>query len=252
MFVVGVAVAEVIPAGTGPLRHGVGFALELVGVIDPIGGAQKGATGVAGGLEVFHLGLEKGEFAFGERGVVAGLFVPKEREGLAPVALAREKPVAEFKLNFAGAFAFALEPVDDFSFGFFSGEAVEEVRVYGGSVAGETLPVFVAFGLHHLGDGELELFGELEVAFVVGGDGHDGAGAVAHHHVVCNPDGDGLLVDGIDGVCTGEDAAFVLVEVAAIEVGFVGAGVLVGFDCVGLFGLVMMSATSGCSGARTM
>ena len=87
------------------MGHGVGFALELVGVVDPIGGAQKRAAGVAGGLEVFHLGLEKGEFAFGERGVVAGLFVPKERKGFAPVALTGEEPVAQFKLDFASAFA---------------------------------------------------------------------------------------------------------------------------------------------------
>ena len=239
------------------MGHGVGFALELVGVVDPVGGTQEGATGVAGGLEVFHLGLEKGEFAFGERGVVAGLFVPKEREGFAPVTLAGEEPVAEFELDFAGAFAFAFQPVDDFGFGFFGGQLIKIAPIASGILKSPStwrpdwhilpLPVYASSNVDqhtaawitwsdNLSNWEAELFGEFEVAFVVGGDGHDGSGAVAHHHVVRDPDGDGFLVDGVDGVGSGEDAAFVFVEVAAFEIGFVGAGVLVGLDCVSLFG----------------
>lgn len=65
LFVTWVAIAEVIPAGAGPLGHGVGLATEGVAVVDPVGAVQERSAGVAGGLEVFHLGLEKGEFAFG-------------------------------------------------------------------------------------------------------------------------------------------------------------------------------------------
>ena len=36
--VAGIAVAEVIPAGAGPLRHGVGFADRAVGKVHPVGG----------------------------------------------------------------------------------------------------------------------------------------------------------------------------------------------------------------------
>ena len=70
----------------------------------------------------------------------------------------------------------------------------------------------------------------------MGGDGHDGSSAVAHHDVVGNPDGDFFAVDGVDGVGSGGDSAFVFVEVAALEVGFAGAGFLIRFDCFGLFG----------------
>ena len=41
--------------------------------------------------------------------------------------------------------------------------------------------------LDHRDDRQAELAGELEVAVVVRGHGHDGAGAVAHHHVVGDP-----------------------------------------------------------------
>ena len=87
-----------------------------------------------------------------------------------------------------------------------------------------------------LHDGEIKFGGELEVAFVVGGDGHDGAGAVAHHDVVGDPDGDLLAVDGVGGEGAGGDAAFVLVEVAAVHVGLGGALLDVGFDGVLLLG----------------
>ena len=62
------------------------------------------------------------------------------------------------------------------------------------------------------------------------GHGHDRAGAVAHHHVVGDPDGELLAVDRIDREGPGEDAGFVLVEVAAVHVGLGGTGFLIGFD----------------------
>ena len=55
---------------------------------------------------------------------------------------------------------------------------------------------------HHAADGDAELAGEGEVALVVAGHRHDGAGAVAGEDVVGDPDGDALAVDGVDGVGT--------------------------------------------------
>ena len=49
-------------------------------------------------------------------------------------------------------------------------------------------------------DLEAELRRELEVALVVGRDGHDRAGAVAGQDVVSDEDRDPLAIDGIDGV----------------------------------------------------
>jgi hypothetical protein len=42
----------------------------------------------------------------------------------------------------------------------------------------------------HLDDRQVELLRELPVALVVGGHGHDGAGAVGREHVVGDPDRD--------------------------------------------------------------
>ena len=78
--------------------------------------------------------------------------------------------------------------------------------------------------------GRPNLFANSIVPLVVGGHGHDRAGAVAHHHVVGDPDGDLLAVDGIDGERAGEDAGLVLVEVSAVHVGLGGNGFLIGLD----------------------
>ncbi len=55
-------------------------------------------------------------------------------------------------------------------------------------------------------DREAVLLREFEVSLVVRGDGHDGAGAVGHEHVVRDPDGDTAAVEGIDRVGAGEHA----------------------------------------------
>ena len=57
----------------------------------------------------------------------------------------------------------------------------------------------------HADNGKTVAAGELEVAVVVAGHGHDGAGAVLHQDVVGDPDRNGLAGSGVDGVAAGED-----------------------------------------------
>ena len=64
----------------------------------------------------------------------------------------------------------------------------------------------------------------------MGGHGHDGAGAVAHHHIVGDPHGDFGAIDRVDRMSAGEDARLVLVEVAAFEVGLRRAGFPISLD----------------------
>ena len=61
-----------------------------------------------------------------------------------------------------------------------------------------------------LADLDAVLLGERVVALVVGGHGHDRAGAVLHQHVVGDPDRDRLAVDRVDRVAAGEDAVLLL------------------------------------------
>ncbi len=61
-------------------------------------------------------------------------------------------------------------------------------------------------GLDHLDNGQVVLGGELEVALIVSGNAHDGAGAVVGQDVVGHPDGHALAVVGIDGKAAGGNA----------------------------------------------
>ena len=66
---------------------------------------------------------------------------------------------------------------------------------------GDQLPVVV----DHRHDRQLERIGELPVALVVRGHGHDRAGAVLHQHVVGDPDRDPLAVDRVGREAASED-----------------------------------------------
>ena len=105
-IIIGIAVTQVIPAGTRPLGHGVGLAGDTVGQIHPVGGfAQQGIRSAAGLVVVEGRG-QQGQLFFAQGLVFAVL--PDDGEGLAPVALTREQPVAQLVLNLAAAFAFVL------------------------------------------------------------------------------------------------------------------------------------------------
>ena len=68
-------------------------------------------------------------------------------------------------------------------------------------------------------DRQVEGAGEVEVALVVRGHGHDGAVAVVGEHVVGGPDRQPLAVDRVDRVALEEDAGLRTVGALALDVG---------------------------------
>ena len=73
--------------------------------------------------------------------------------------------------------------------------------------------------------------GELPVALVVGGHGHDGSGAVAHHDIVGNKDGHHLAGQRVHGgQALDLEAGLFLGQLGALEFGFLGAHIAVRFD----------------------
>ena len=81
--------------------------------------------------------------------------------------------------------------------------------------------------------GDAVLAAEFEIALVVRGHGHDGAGAVAHQHEVADPDGHLLAAVRVDGVVAGEEAF--LFDIARIAAGArvhhgLGAGLACGVE----------------------
>ena len=91
-----------------------------------------------------------------------------------------------------------------------------------------------AFGLDDHANGQAELAREFKITLVVGGHGHDGAGAIAHQNVIRNPDGDALARGRVDGIATGEHAGFFTVHRFALDIGLAFCLFLVGLHFVTL------------------
>ena len=224
--VVRVTIAQVVPAGAREGVHRVGDA--------PRGTAALGAgrlvegrvlgEGVAG-AEVEVIGQQHGQLVLGDGHVAAAVAVD-HRDGVAPVALAGDEPVAQAELDLLAAAAVLAEPRDD---------GVDALGVLAALEAGELAGLDeVALGVHGVvpvdgadanallvlelrvervvlladdrHDVEVVLLGELEVALVAAGHAHDRAGAVVHEHVVGDPDRRGTAGDRVDDVAAREDA----------------------------------------------
>ena len=100
--------AQIVPARTGPLRHGVGFALIAFAVdhrVEPLGGRFiERRLGSAVRLEVFEVRQVDRQIFFVDcadaaGGFTVGIELVQNRERFAPEALAREEPVAEFVVD---------------------------------------------------------------------------------------------------------------------------------------------------------
>ena len=119
-----------------------------------------------------------------------------DRDRGAPVALARQQPVAQAVVDRAVALALAVEPVDDLLQRLAVVDAVELGRGVHQRAVARVGQLVAAFD--DAADRQVELRGEVEVALVVAGDGHDRARAVLHQHVVGDVHRDPLAVDRVD------------------------------------------------------
>ena len=198
--------------------------------MNPAGSLHERAARVAAGLEVLHLRLQQGQLGLRQGAVVAGFVIPQHGEGLAPVALAAEEPVAQLVVHLAGAVVLLFQPGDHLRLGLGHGEAVEVLGVdHRAVVAHEVAPGGAwVIRLHHLNDGQAEFLCKFVVAAVMCGHSHDGSRAVAGQHIVRNPHGYLLAVHGVGGIGTGKAAGLLLGQVRALQVALGGVGLPVG------------------------
>ena len=253
-----VEVAQEVPAGSGPLRHGVEFtpvSFDAVAQVEfdgaPVRGSGEWWYRVAGlvflrfGAEVGHLGQSDRQGVVGKRDRQSVLVVD-DRERLAPVTLPGEQPVTQPVGPSWMAGVLGLQPVDG------GGDCVLLAQPgqfrSGGlgvrAVAGECGfphsrrggPVNTGTGepgcrgLQYCADVQAELVGEVQVPLIVSGDGHDRAGAVPGEHVVGQEDGDLFPSDRVDDVGAGEHAGLVVTFASALPVAQPPGHLLVGGD----------------------
>ena len=235
--VVRVAVADVVPARAGEGVHRVGLATGGLAADRAGGLVEVAALGKRlAGSKVEVLGKRHGQLVVGHGHDAAAVAVD-HRDGVAPVALAADEPVAQAVVDLAAARAGGLEVGHDggLALGVLAaGEAGVLAGLHEGALGGhgglpidgghdllglvtELLVERVVLLEHHRDDGQVVLAGELEVALVAAGHGHDGAGAVVGDDVVGHPHGDLLAVDGVDHVAAGEGAVLLEVALGALD-----------------------------------
>ena len=226
--VVRIGIAQVIPAGAGKGVHGIGLALGRTTADGASGLVELLALGEGlAGAQVQILGKRHRQLVLGH-GDDAAVLAVDGRDGVAPITLAADEPVAQTELDLATAAAHGLEVGHDrgLALGVL---AAAHARVLAGLDKGAlgsvgAIPVDglgmegidgIAAGLDGSAvviiqddrhDGQVVLAGELKVALVAAGNGHDSAGAIVGHNVVGNPHGDLLAVDGVHDIAARKGA----------------------------------------------
>jgi len=243
ILAVGVHVAQEVPGGTSPLGHGVGLAgsgaaAAGTGGLDPVLMACQRGLAVRARLKVGDVRQGQRQAALGQ-GLPAALVAVHHGDGLAPVTLTAEHPVAQLVVDLIAALAVLFQPSDHLLFGIDHGQAVQEAGVNQRTSSHIGKGSFVQIGrgvaLDHLDDGQAELLGKLPVAGIVGGHGHDGAGAVGGQNVVGDEDGDLGLVDRVDAHHAVQlHAGLFLVQLAALKVALAGSFGLISLDRIGV------------------
>ena len=240
LVIVGIHIPQVVPAGAGPLGHGVSLALggaaaAGAGSVHPVGHLGDRGFAVVGGLVALYLRKQQGKLIFRYR-LPAALVTPDHGDGLAPVALAGEHPVTQLIVDLGLADALLLQPLGDDGDGVLHRQAVEEVGVdhdAGVILGGKGGLLHILAAGDYLDDLTAELFGELPVTVIVGGNGHDSAGAVGGQDVVGDENGDLLPVDRVDAPHAVQlHAGLILVQLGALQVGLGGRRLLIGYDLV--------------------
>src|SRR5690606_26840143 len=190
-------------------------------------------------------GQDHGQVLFGD-GDRAAVFAMDDGDGRAPVALARDAPVAQTESGLFFAQAGGGQVGGDGGHGLFVAQAVVFARCDGPALLLVAVPVLPLGGVvvlaldgNDLAYGQLILEGEGEVALVVGGHAHHGAVAVAHEHVVADPDGHVRTGEGMLDRQAGGQAFFF----ARGQVRFRGAAFLALFDEGGQGGVVARRMT---------
>ena len=237
LLVFRIDITQEVPAGAGPLGHGVGFpprrpAGGAVDGLQPVPGVGQGALGRAAGLVSVHIRQFHRQVAVAHG---PGFVVHEDdREGFPPVPLPGKQPVAKLVVDLALAEVLIFQPVDHLRLGVGYIEAIEKAAVDRGTVAQVSLAFEVRRRLHGTHDRQSVGLGEFPVPLVLGGHCHDGAGAVGGEHVVGHPDGNLLAGRRIDRVAAGEDAGLLLLKIRALELALGGGGRAIVFHLLAL------------------
>src|SRR5438445_4637120 len=165
LVVARVAKSQVIPAGAGPLRHGVYLPQRFVGIANPIFRFCQRRLAGAARLVIIQRRWNDRQLIFAERLVLS--IPPNNGNRLAPIALTRKEPVAQLVIDCSFAGVVLLEPVGDFLFGFRRWQAVDYGRVDRNPFTDKSDRFFIARLLHDYADRQVEFSMKLHKALLL-------------------------------------------------------------------------------------
>ena len=130
-----------------------------------------------------------------------------DRDGRAPITLARNAPVAQTILRLANTPAFGLRLGDDIGFGLIDGHAIHPVRIHNRAGASESDITFkITVGYVAIGNnarhGQVIFAGKIKIALVMRRASKHSACAVIHQHEI--GDIDRQVPAGIQRVLNGQ------------------------------------------------
>mmetsp|Transcript_31925 Transcript_31925/g.93823 ORF Transcript_31925/g.93823 Transcript_31925/m.93823 type:complete len:419 (-) Transcript_31925:1231-2487(-) len=229
--------AEVIPTTTGPLWHSVGLScvpLSFLLKITPILSASETSSRIVARLEVFHqgelerkLGLINRNWLVKSNGVVAAVLFrvnitvlnsigkvngKVDGNGLTPISLPRERPIAQLVCNLRPALLERLEFLCYSLFALGRSHSVEFTAVgrYTRSRKGLVRRQVALLGLDDPLHFESILGRKLKVTFVMSGHRHNSSSSVRAQHIVADPDGHLLPANGMNSIPTRENSGLFL------------------------------------------
>ena len=237
--VVRIGIAHVIPARARKRVHGIGLTTSLATALRARALREflmRGERLTSGKVDI--LGKAHGQIFLGNRHDAA-LRAMDCRNGIAPIALTRNKPVAQAEFHLAAAAAHSLELGDDgrlalgmLAAGHAGVFARLHKRAFGGVRLGPinrsnhaVLLVFQLFEQRVViaqddgNDGQFVFASEFEVALVTARNSHNGTRAVIGDNVVGNPNGKLFAIDGIDRITAGELAVLLVIALSALHRG---------------------------------
>ena len=208
---------RVVPGGVDKGVHGLAFALARAAALRAAGGVkgrQLGERRAAGAGQLHGVKVGQHHRQIFLRHRHRSVFVAvNDRDRRAPVALAREAPIAQMKMHAGLAEALSARLLGHPAAGRRRGEAGERARIAEHAVVrvsrDQRLRERRAIGREDHGlDGQLVLDGELEVALIVPRHRHHCTGAVIGEHKVGEPHRHLVVGVRVHRVGAGEHALF--------------------------------------------
>ena len=191
-----VHIAEEVPGGAGPLRHGIGLSLRrraadrAGGIYPPVNVGQRGFSRSCR-LIGFHLGKKQRKLILRHR-YAAALRAVNNRDRLAPVTLAGEYPVTQLIINCFAANSHFFNHHRCF---FLEHRAFHAVPFAGidhgaGSIRIGFFHIFDFLTIlgNYLDYRNIEFSGKFKVSVIMGGNAHNRARAIICKHVIGKPD----------------------------------------------------------------